>query len=172
MVLETHEIIFNLFVHLQIPITECSVCSRWVTRWWTRPRWQTLTGPLWTLCSGTPSYCELRAYSWTCIELSWSRVYWVASVHNYVLLYASHSSLCMYNACVLHVLKRLCTSFLSPEMVGPDFSLEVEVYCSVPVEEISAKSSTPIRMLKKLRSKTQVSLTCWHTLTHVYQIGV
>ena len=63
-----------------------------------------------------------------------------------------------------------CTSFLSPEMVGPDFSLEVEVYCSVPVEEISAKSSTPIRMLKKLRSKTQVRHTCAPVsiYTHTY----
>ena len=47
-------------------------------------------------------------------------------------------------------------------MVGPDFCLEVEVYCSVPVEESSTKPSTPIKMLKKLRSKAHV-----RTDTHV-----
>jgi len=39
-------------------------------------------------------------------------------------------------------------------MVGPDFVLEVEVYCSVPAEDPpSSKPSTPIKMFKKLRSK-------------------
>ena len=46
--------------------------------------------------------------------------------------------------------------FCSPESVGPDFTLEIEVYCSVPVEESSGKPSTPIKMLKKLRSRPQV----------------
>jgi len=38
-------------------------------------------------------------------------------------------------------------------MVGPDFVLEVEVYCSVPAEDPPiSKLSTPIKMFKKLRS--------------------
>lgn len=40
-----------------------------------------------------------------------------------------------------------------PERVERDFTLEVEVYCSVPVEESSSKPSTPIKMLKRLRSR-------------------
>jgi len=44
-----------------------------------------------------------------------------------------------------------------PEKVGPDFVLEVEVYCSVLAEDPpSSKPSTPIKMFKKLRSKDRV----------------
>ncbi len=42
---------------------------------------------------------------------------------------------------------------LSPELVDADFTLEVELYCSLPADDLSAKSSTPIKMLKKLRHR-------------------
>ena len=41
----------------------------------------------------------------------------------------------------------------SPDRVDRDFTLEVEVYCSVPTEEMPSKPSTPIKMLKKFRSR-------------------
>lgn len=41
----------------------------------------------------------------------------------------------------------------SPGLVSPDFALEIEVYCSVPTEDATAKPSTPIKVLKKLRHK-------------------
>ena len=55
--------------------------------------------------------------------------------------------------CVLSVTSVTCVPAASPERVERDFTLEVEVYCSVPVEESSSKPSTPIKMLKKLRSR-------------------
>lgn len=48
----------------------------------------------------------------------------------------------------------------SPDKVGADFTLEVEVYCSLPPEEPVPhnKPSTPIKMLKRLRGNKVVSL--------------
>ena len=41
----------------------------------------------------------------------------------------------------------------SPDQVEPSFTLEIEVYCSVPVEDSASKPSTPIKMLKRLKHK-------------------
>lgn len=47
---------------------------------------------------------------------------------------------------------------LSSELVDPDFTLEIEVYCSLPAEDSAVKSSsTPIKMLKKFRHKVRHS---------------
>lgn len=48
----------------------------------------------------------------------------------------------------------------SPDKVGADFTLEVEVYCSLPPEEPVPhnKPSTPIKMLKRLRGNKVVSV--------------
>ena len=43
--------------------------------------------------------------------------------------------------------------FCSPNLVDPDFILEIEVYCSIASEDFASKSSTPVKMLKKLRHK-------------------
>ena len=50
----------------------------------------------------------------------------------------------------------------SPEKVGPEFVLEVEVYCSVPADDPpSSKPSTPIKMLRKF-SKSKVTIHIAH----------
>ena len=51
----------------------------------------------------------------------------------------------------------------SPEKVGPEFVLEVEVYCSVPADDPpSSKPSTPIKMLRKF-SKSKVNIHIAHS---------
>jgi hypothetical protein len=50
-------------------------------------------------------------------------------------------------------------TIIFPEKVGADFTLEVEVYCSLPPEEPPShnKPSTPIKMLKRLRGGSKTS---------------
>ena len=50
----------------------------------------------------------------------------------------------------------------SPDKVGADFTLEVEVYCSLPPEEpvTHTKPSTPIKMLKRLRGNKVYTCKC------------
>ena len=60
----------------------------------------------------------------------------------------------------------MCVPSTSPERVERDFTLEVEVYRSVPVEETSSKPSTPIKMLKKLRSRVS-----WKVISGVLNVN-
>ena len=50
----------------------------------------------------------------------------------------------------------------SPDKVDADFTLEVEVYCSLPPEEPTthSKPSTPIKMLKRLRGNKVDTTDC------------
>lgn len=50
-------------------------------------------------------------------------------------------------------------TIIFPEKVNADFTMEVEVYCSLPPEEITShnKPSTPIKMLKRFRSGSKSS---------------
>ena len=50
----------------------------------------------------------------------------------------------------------------SPELVDPDFNLEIEVYCSLPPEEPVTKTSTPIKMLRKLKNRVRKRLQTAH----------
>ncbi len=59
---------------------------------------------------------------------------------------------------------------VSPDFVESNFTLEIEVYCSVPVEDLSSKPSTPIKMLKRLKHKVLISSLCSSAVLPVWTI--